>query len=68
MGVLQLIHLLIVDLLHSKSDPDTSNINDYTLDDAVNSSTAPASNCKKTITYSYTNTIVQLVILLMIMV
>ena len=38
---------------YSKSDPDTSNINDYTLDDAVNSATPPPSNCKKTITYSY---------------
>lgn len=38
---------------YSKSDPDTSNINDYSLDDAVNSATPPPSNCKKTITYSY---------------
>lgn len=40
---------------YTKSDPDTSNINDYTLDDAVNSPTPPASNCKKTINYPYYN-------------
>jgi conjugal transfer mating pair stabilization protein TraN len=39
----------------SKTDPDTSSINDYSLDDDVNSSIAPASNCKKTVTYSYYN-------------
>ena len=39
----------------TKSDPDTLNINDYSLDDDVNSSIAPASNCRKAITYSYYN-------------
>ena len=37
----------------TKTDPDTTKVNDYTLDDDVNSPTPPPSNCKKTITYSF---------------
>lgn len=38
---------------YTKTDPNTSAQNWNTLDDAVNSATAPTGNCQKTITYSY---------------
>lgn len=38
---------------YTKTDPNTSTENWNTLDDAVNSATAPIGNCQKTITYSY---------------
>lgn len=38
---------------YTKTDPNTSAQNWNSLDDAVNSATAPIGNCQKTITYSY---------------
>ena len=38
---------------YAKTDPNTSAENWNSLDDAVNSATAPVGNCQKTITYSY---------------
>lgn len=38
---------------YTKTDPNTSAENWNSLDDAVNSATAPTGNCQKTITYSY---------------
>ena len=40
---------------YQKTDPDPTLPNWNTLDDAVNSATAPAQNCKRTITYEYYN-------------
>lgn len=38
---------------YTKTDPNTTAQNWNTLDDDINSATAPVGNCKKTITYSY---------------